>query len=54
MVFVAISFTRNLFEPKLFSSLIDFENVREYYDDLALAVDIVDDLNLNTRIWSKE
>lgn len=54
MVFVAISFSRNLFEPKLFSSLTDFENIRLYYDDLALAVGIVDDLNLNTRIWSKQ
>lgn len=54
MVFVAIPFSRNLFEPKLFSSLTDFENIRLYYDDLALAISIVDDLNLNTRIWSKE
>lgn len=54
MVFVAIPFSRNLFEPKLFSPLTDFENIRLYYDDLALAVDIVDDLNLNTRIWSKQ
>ena len=54
MVFVAISFSRNLFEPKLFSSLTDFENIREYYDDLDLAISIVDDLNLNTRIWSKQ
>ena len=54
MVFVAIPFTRNLFEPKLFSPLTDFENIRLYYDDLALAVGIVDDLNLNTRIWSKQ
>jgi len=53
-VFVAIWFERNLFEPKLFSSMIDFETIREYYDDLALAVGIVDDLNLNTRIWSKQ
>lgn len=54
MVFVAVSYTRDLFEPKLFKTLLDFEPVREYFEDLQLAVGIVDDLNLNTRIWSKE
>jgi len=54
MVFVAISYTRNLFEPKLFKTLLDFGPIKRYYQDLALAIGIVDDLNLNTRIWSKE
>ena len=54
MVFVAVSYTRNLFEPRLFKTLLDFEPVRQYFEDLQLAVGIVDDLNLNTRIWSKE
>jgi len=54
MVFVAVSYTRDLFEPRLFKTLLDFEPVRQYFDDLQLAVGIVDDLNLNTRIWSKE
>jgi hypothetical protein len=53
MVFVAISFTRNLFEPRIFRTLLDFAPVREYYEDLQLAIGIVDDLNLNTRIWTK-
>jgi hypothetical protein len=52
-VFVAVAYTRNLFEPKLFSTILDFELVREYFEDLQLAIGIVDDLNLNTRIWSK-
>jgi len=54
MVFVAVSYTRSLFEPRLFKTLLDFEPVRQYFEDLQLAVGIVDDLNLNTRIWSKE
>ncbi len=53
-VFVAVSYTRNLFEPRLFRTILDFELVREYFEDLQLAIGIVDDLNLNTRIWSKE
>jgi preprotein translocase subunit Sss1 len=51
---VAVSFKRSLFEPKLFSTLLDFEPIQEYFEDLSLAVGIVEDLNLNTRIWTKE
>ena len=53
MVFVAVSYTKNLFEPRIFRTLLDFEPIREYFEDLQLALGIVDDLNLNTRIWSK-
>jgi len=53
-VFVAVSYTRNLFEPKLFRTLLDFGLLQEYFEDLRLAAGIVEDLNLNTRIWSKE
>jgi len=53
-VFVAIPYNRNLFEPRLFRSLLDFELVRQYFEDLQLATGIVDELNLNTRIWSKQ
>jgi len=54
MVFVAISYKRGLFEPRIFRTALDFEPIREHFEDLQLAVGIVDDLNLNTRIWSKE
>ncbi|MHC4388157.1 MAG: DUF3137 domain-containing protein, partial [Planctomycetota bacterium] len=53
-VFVAVSYTKNLFEPRLFRTILDFELVQEYFEDLQLAIGIVDDLNLNTRIWSKQ
>ncbi|MHC4389637.1 MAG: DUF3137 domain-containing protein [Planctomycetota bacterium] len=53
-VFVAISFTKDLFEPRLFQTILDFGLIQEYFGDLQLAVGIVEDLNLNTRIWSKE
>ena len=29
-------------------------NVEEYYNDLKLVLELVEDLNLNTRIWTKE
>jgi len=53
-VHIAISQARNMFEPRIFRTLLDFELVREYLEDLQLAVGIVDDLNLNLRIWTKE
>ncbi len=53
-VFVAISENRGLFEPKIFSSILDFDAICEYFNDLRLAAEIVEDLNLNTRIWSKD
>jgi len=51
-VFVAVPYTKNLFEPKIFRSVLDFDTVQEYFEDLQLAAGIVDDLNLNTRIWT--
>lgn len=52
-LYVAIELGRNLFEPRLFRSLIDRALYREFWDDLELLTGIVEDLNLNTRIWSK-
>lgn len=53
-VHVAISTGKNHFEPSLFGSLLNPASIREYYHDLALITGIIEDLNLNTRIWTKE
>jgi hypothetical protein len=53
-VYIAIPYYENLFEPKLFSSLLDFRPLQKYFEDLELAIGIVEDLNLNTRIWTKQ
>ncbi|WP_319522566.1 DUF3137 domain-containing protein [uncultured Desulfosarcina sp.] len=52
--YVAIPFQRELFEPKIRESLLNISHIQEYYDDLKLVVDIVDELNLNTRIWTQK
>jgi hypothetical protein len=52
-IFVAVSLAKNMFEPAYFSSSADFKCIQDYYQDLTLAIGIVDDLNLNTRIWTK-
>ncbi len=53
-VHVAVRTGRNMFEPRMFRTLLKFEVVREYLQDLQLALGIVEDLNLNTRIWTKK
>ncbi len=52
-VHVAVPQERDMFEPRLSQTLLDFAMIREYYLDLALAAGIVRDLDLNTRIWTK-
>ena len=54
MVFVGISYRKNLFEPRIFTTLLDFEPIQEYFEDLQTAIGIVEDLNLNRRIWTKQ
>jgi len=51
---IGISSQKNRFEPRLFSTVLDIEMAREFVNDLQLALGIVEDLNLNTRIWTKE
>jgi hypothetical protein len=51
-VFVAIPYRKSLFEPPLFSRVTSFKGAHEHFEDLNLALGIVDDLNLNTRIWA--
>ncbi|MCG2712230.1 MAG: DUF3137 domain-containing protein [Candidatus Omnitrophica bacterium] len=52
-VYVAVSYGRNLFEPRIFRTLLDFSPIGQYFEDFQMAVGIVEDLNLNTRIWTK-
>lgn len=52
-VFVAIPYRENLFEPSLFRSGVSRKQIASYYDALSLTISIVEELNLNTRIWSK-
>jgi hypothetical protein len=53
-IYVAISNLRDMFEPNVFKSVLDMAMAHQYLDDLMLAVGIVEELNLNTRIWTKE
>jgi hypothetical protein len=51
-VFVAAKPQRDILEPSVFRAL-NYDVCREIYADLSFALGIIEDLNLNTRIWSK-
>lgn len=51
-VYIAIPYRHNLFEPRLWQTMMSFTPLKEYFQDLQLMIGIVDDLNLNRRIWS--
>lgn len=53
-VYIAISLNNNLFETRLFRSIVDYDFIEESMRYLILLTSIVEDLNLNTRIWSKQ
>ena len=52
-VFVAISSDHNRFEPSIMEPM-DMTTAQGFKRDIDLIVGIIEDLNLNTRIWSKE
>lgn len=52
-MFLAISTIKNMFDPKIAKSVLYPEMIQEFYDQILGCVQIVDDMNLNTRIWSK-
>lgn len=53
-VYIAIKMFKNLFEARLFKSVVDYSYMEENLKFLTLLTEIVEDLNLNTRIWTKQ
>ena len=51
---IAIPYKADLFEPSLMRNLVDITIIQSYFEDLHIVKDIVDSLQLNTRIWSKQ
>jgi Protein of unknown function (DUF3137) len=52
---IALTVNKNLFEaPNLFSSVDNYKQIEDYYTEIAMCVSIVEILDLNTRIWTKE
>lgn len=53
-LYMAIGIKRDMFEPRNMQTILDVDLMREYLGDVNLAVGIVEDLNLNLRIWTKK
>lgn len=53
-VHIAFSDKRNLFEGKVRQSLVDFETIKPHFIEMNRIVNLVELLDLNTRIWSKD
>jgi len=52
-VYVAIPISEELFEPSVFS-VNDYNKLGDYYNTVNIVFDIIDELNLNLRIWNKQ
>jgi hypothetical protein len=53
-VYIGISMYRNLFEMRPFKPAADYAFLEESLRFLTLTTEVVEDLNLNTRIWTKD
>jgi hypothetical protein len=53
-LFVAFTTNKNYFEPNFAISFTDITEIKNHYDHLLGIVQIIEDLDLNTRIWTKE
>lgn len=53
-VYIAVFNNMDLFEPSVFGSLLKEEDYKIIITMLKLMTGIIEDLNLNTRIWTKE
>lgn len=52
-MFVAVDWQRDFLYPFWGVEATDKDPIKSYYKDLILFLKLIDDLNLNTRIWSK-
>ena len=52
-IYMAIYYNKDLFEPAVFHSLLNYKIAMEYVKTLHLAISIVEELKLNQKLWSK-
>ncbi len=53
-IHIAIYYDKDLFEPTLYKSLLKYKTAMEYVDTLHMAIGIVQELQLNQKLWSKK
>lgn len=52
-MFLALHYTKPLFEPILLRSLLDFDSIKDYFERLSMIIGIVNEFKLNEKLWSK-
>jgi len=52
-MYLALSYTKALFEPTLMRSLLSFTHIKEYFGLLEMIFGIVEEFKLNQKLWSK-
>jgi hypothetical protein len=53
-VYVAMYFSKDLFEPRLLKSGVQFKDVEQMASQFSLIEALIHEMNLNTRIWTKD
>lgn len=53
-IHVGIGTEKDLFEPAVFTSLLDYKQAMEYVNTLQNTIGLVEELKLNEKLWSKE
>jgi hypothetical protein len=53
-VYFAIMISRDLFEPRIFTSGVRFEDVERMNRNFGIIETLIHEMNLNTRIWTKD
>jgi len=53
-IFVAISHSRDLFEPSIWSNSLKYKDVKNIYNTLNSIFSLIHEFELNLRIWTKE
>lgn len=51
-IHIALYTNKDMFEPPIFSSLLEYKNVKDFLEVLMLTSNIVEELNLNKNLWS--
>lgn len=52
-IYMAIEYNKDLFEPSIFRSLLEYKVAMEYVQTLHLAIGVIQELKLNQKLWSK-
>lgn len=50
-LYVSVRYKRPLFEPRIWRTLVNYEEHCFFFEAIQLVASLVDELNLNTRIW---